>query len=581
MKHFGSEIMKKLQNRFSRLYGEAQAERCMRRFEMIIGRYGVGEGYPRPALPSTEKDVILITYGDIVKSQGERPLETLKRFASQHLKDSFNTIHLLPFFPYSSDDGFSVTDYRTVNPLLGDWKDIEEISKDFKLMFDLVLNHVSRQSSWFANYVGGVMPYLRYFIETDPNADLSTVVRPRSNPLLTKVGMCDGERHLWTTFSDDQIDLNYGNPDVLFEFLDILLYYISRGASYLRLDAIAYLWKKIGTPCIHLDETHEIVKLMRNLIEIVEPGVRLVTETNVPSAENISYLGVGDEAHMIYQFPLPPLLLHALHSGTSRYLNAWLMSLPELPRGCSYLNFTASHDGIGVRPLESLMPEEEINRLLERITQRGGFVSKKKNSDGTESPYEMNIAYIDALMEPGSSGAAAGISRFLCSQSIAMSLKGVPGIYFNSLVAARNDRDNVEKTGMARAINRHKWEIKTLEHIISNKRTVHARVFKKYIKLLKIRSNHPAFSPEGKQTIMEISDVLFALQRISPDGNETIYCVSNLSGNDAYINAYSLIRDKAASPLEDIIGGTVFESSISKIRLEPYQTVWIKSQKNQ
>ncbi len=364
MRGFDSARVNSLRHRFDRLYKKIGLH-CFERMQMIVGRYGVGVDIKPPVEPWSEKDAVLITYGDMVRAADERPLATLHSFLNRHLKKAFNTVHVLPFFPYSSDDGFSVIDFREVNHDLGTWDDIEALSRDFRIMADLVLNHVSRQSRWFRYYVAGVSPARFYFIEADPAADYSSVVRPRATPLLSSTQTRDGERHVWTTFSDDQVDLNFKNPDVLFEFIDILFFYISKGVRVFRLDAIAYLWKDLGTPCIHLPQTHQIVKLFRDIIELLAPDVLLITETNVPQDENISYFGNGDEAHIVYQFPLPPLLLHALQTGQGRYLTEWAAALPALPRGRTFLNFTASHDGIGVRPLEGILSDAEIAKLAD------------------------------------------------------------------------------------------------------------------------------------------------------------------------------------------------------------------------
>jgi hypothetical protein len=371
----------RLRGRFVRLYGEAIADRCLDRLGMLIGRYGVGAQTGGAPTRWDQRTAVLITYGDSLREPDRPPLETLKTFADGRLRDAFSAVHVLPFFPSSSDDGFSVVDYREVRPDLGHWEDVKALGAHFDLMFDLVLNHVSRQSEWFRVWAEGDAPYRDFFLETDPLLDLSQVVRPRSLPLLTPVRRNGQEVHLWTTFSADQIDLNFGQPDVLFEFLDILFGYIAAGARIIRLDAIAFLWKRPGTSCLHLAETHEVVKLMRDIVDVAAPSVWLLTETNVPHQENISYFGAGDEAHLVYQFSLPPLLLHALQTGSGRYLTKWAAALGAPPAGCTYLNFTASHDGIGVRPLQGLLPEEELERVLERVRARGGQVSTRRAGD--------------------------------------------------------------------------------------------------------------------------------------------------------------------------------------------------------
>jgi glycosidase len=570
-----SETWRTLRARFERLYGDA-ADTCMERLRMTIGRYGVGLEHEKPESLWDHTDSVLITYGDTVRASGEMPLETLNRFCDERLQDTVSTVHILPFFPYSSDDGFSVIDYREVNPALGEWEHVEALGENFSLMFDLVLNHCSRKSSWARDYVNGILPAREYFIELDPATDLSAVVRPRPHPLLSPIQTRDGERHLWTTFSDDQLDLDFSNPDVFFEFLDIMFLYIVKGVRILRLDAIAYLWKELGTNCIHLPETHEVVKQYRTILELIAPHVILLTETNVPHEENMSYFGDGDEANMIYNFTLPPLLLHTLLNEDAARLTEWARDLPDPGPGRTYFNFTASHDGIGVRPLEGLVSDRELDALCDAVRRKGGHVSTKANSDGSESPYELNISYFDALCESETPG-EADVARFLASQSIAMALKGVPAAYFHSLVATRNDYENVKRYGYPRAINRKKWNLPELEERLADPESHHAKVFDKYVERLRMRGRHPAFHPDGGQRVLDLGPGLFVVERTAPDGTEVVTAISNVTGkrtevmlNDRFPTlaceggCFDLITQKPRA-----------NNGANKLRLKPFETVWL------
>lgn len=572
-------LYRTFERHLERLYGKDQSRRCLDRLNIFLSRYDTPLNVPdQDHSRWSERDVLLITYGDMVQEKSEKPLRTLKKFADSHLRGYFNSIHILPFFPYSSDDGFSVIDYRQVNPELGEWNDIEAIADSYKLGVDLVLNHVSRQSSWFTDYVAGIMPYREYFIEVSPDEDLSQVVRPRSGPLLTEAPTRDGYKHLWTTFSDDQIDVDFSNPDVLFDFLDILLSCIERGARIVRLDAIAYLWKKTGTSCIHLPETHEVVKFLRRVLDILAPGTILLTETNVPQKENLSYFGDSDEAHMVYQFPLPPLLLHALTAETGEHLNAWLKTVSEAPPGCTFLNFTASHDGIGVRPLEGLAPEEEIEKLCEGVKQKGGYISTRKHCDGSESPYELNITYYNALAEVDNVNSWTSIHRFLCSQFITLALKGIPAIYLNSLCAALNDRNAVDETGKNRAINRHKWEY---DQLISELGDVDARggfVFLRICSAIKKRIVHPAFHPDADQRVIDMDKRVVAIERTAPWAQERILAVSNVSHAKLKLDLNKWDKFTPASAGYEIYDVTKDKNSTvtaGKVEIDGFHSIWI------
>ncbi len=569
------EPLERLRARLARLYGEAITERLIHRFGLLVGRYQEDTDWNGSGAPLwDESDAVLITYGDMIRREGEAPLRTLQRFLKRHLVDSLTTVHILPFFPYSSDDGFAVIDYRQVNRELGTWEDVRAIGADFDLMFDLVLNHVSSRSEWFRNYQVGLAPHRHYFIEVEPDTDLSMVVRPRTSPLLTPTQTPGGERWVWTTFSADQVDLNFANQDVLFEFLDILLFYIEQGARILRLDAIAYLWKEIGTPCINLPQTHEVVKLFRDVVEMLAPGTLLLTETNLPHAENISYFGDGDEAHMVYQFSLPPLLLHAMQFGTTRYLTEWARNLPEPPPGCTFLNFTASHDGIGVRPLEGLVPPEEIQAVVERVRQLGGLVSSRRLPDGSESPYELNITYFDAMGDPVVHDPDLHIRRFLCSQTVQMALQGIPAVYFHSLTASHNDYFGVNQTGQNRAINRGRWSESQLEDLLADGSSVTARVFQEYTRRLQLRAAQPAFHPDAPQRVLDLEDGLFGIER-STDA-QRLLCINNLSPRAMQIPAASLPAP-SSGPWVELLGGRSLPELPESLRLEPYGTLWLSS----
>lgn len=569
----------KLRDHISVIYGEELIDDCMDRVKYLINRYGLT---PAEKISFhdvwTHEDHILITYGDMIQPQIGEAVSKLRKqheFLKKTLKDHISTIHILPFFPSSSDDGFSVVDYRRVDVRLGGWDDILEMSKDFRLMGDLVMNHISRHSDWFKRYLNKEEPYTDFFIEVDPEADLSAVTRPRSTPLLTPVHTKKGEKFVWSTFSDDQIDVNFANPDVLFEYLDIFFFYLSKGLSIVRLDAVAFIWKEPGTNCIHLKQTHEIVKMMRTLTDCFAPEATIITETNVPHKENISYFGDGDETHMVYQFSLPPLLLHAILTENAKYLTEWVQSLKPLPDNCTYFNFTSSHDGIGIRPLEGLVPEEEFMGLVENIKKKGGFVSEKKNPDGSLSPYELNITYFDAFSGINGSQSLQE-RRYICSQIISLSLKGVPGIYFHNFTATRNNLQGVSITGRYRTINRKKWFYDELAEELSDPDTSTYRIFNKMKQIISARKKHPAFHPFGKQIAIDAGDDLFCIIRTDPAETERILAVANVTDYEKSLDLKSLdIPINKNGVYSDIISGKITVTN-GVAELKPFQVIWIK-----
>ena len=468
----------------------------------------------------SEKDQWVICYGDSILDEGTPPLAVLDTFLQSYLGDAISGVHVLPFFPWSSDDGFSVIHYREVNSELGEWAHIQTLASHYDLMADLVLNHVSRESLWFVDYLTGSLPGRDYFIEVDPDTDVSQVTRPRSSPLLVPISTRRGTRHVWATFSEDQIDLNFENPDVLLEFVGILLFYLQQGVRIIRLDAVAFLWKRLGTSCIHLPETHTVVRLLRAIVDEIAPGTLLITETNVPHAENISYFGLErlakgapDEAHMVYQFALPPLLLHTLTRGEATTIQTWLNSLPVLPEQCTYLNFTASHDGIGVRPLEGLLPDHERDALLELMHRFGGFVSMRSNPDGSDTPYEINITWFEAMCGTRRGPDPWQIARFLCSQAIMLSLQGIPALYIHTLTGTLNDVEGVERSGRLRSINRRRWQLEELALLLESPSTPTHDVFHALHRLLVQRRQEPCFHPNAPQRVIETPPELLAIER--------------------------------------------------------------------
>ena len=561
------------------LYGEQKAARIMADLRNRLAAFHAAhptQVQMNTAERLTERDVILITYGDQIQSPDETPLQNLAEVLETSVKGAITGIHILPFFPYSSDDGFSVINYLKVNPDCGDWDDVARLGENFRLMFDLVVNHISAQSDWFNAFLTSDPAFADAFIVVEPGTDLSMVVRPRALPMLTAVTIASGEEKLvWTTFSTDQIDLNFADPAMLLRILDVLLFYVAQGAEIIRLDAIAYLWKKIGTLCIHLEETHRVVKLFRAVLDAVAPGVMLITETNVPHAENISYFGNDtDEAQLVYQFPLPPLTFHALMRSDASYLTRWAAALEPPSAQTTFYNFLASHDGVGVRPVEGILPPAEVQAMAERVRAHGGHVSYKANSDGTQSAYELNISYFDALSDPHSDEPLrVQVARFIVSQAIMLALQGIPAIYVHSLFGSRNDYEGVEQTGRYRSINREKFQRDVLEAALADPTSLRAQVFAAYRRLLDVRAQHRAFHPNGPQRVLDAGSEVFAVERTSPEGAETVICLHNVSEKPVP-HTVPVLGNAAC---RDLLSDAIFsiENDTCTVQLAPYQVSWL------
>jgi len=514
-----------------------------------------------------EKDIVLITYADQFSAPGEKALPVFTRFYNEWLSRSFSHVHLLPFYPWSSDDGFSVIDYHEVAPETGSWRDVAELKKSASLMFDFVCNHMSAKSKWFENYINQTPGYEDFFISVDPETDLSAVTRPRALPLLTPFTLHDGSvRHLWTTFSEDQIDLNFASPEVLIAMVDVLLHYLMEGARYIRLDAVGFMWKIPGTNCIHLEQTHRLIQLFRAITDRVAPGTVLITETNVPHKDNISYFGDGEnEAQMVYQFSLPPLVLHAVHCQDVRALCQWASSLKLPSMKTTWFNFLASHDGIGLNPLRGILPESEILSLVEKLQQEGALVNWKNNPDGTRSPYEINVTYLDALSAKESEDNER-IARFILAHAVLLSFPGVPAVYIQSILGSRNDYDGVERLGYNRAINRKKYRAGEIDAELEDNKSLRHSIYHRLTQLIAVRRTEKAFHPDS-QTIFETSGThVFKIIRTADNG-ERITALFNFSNQQQNIHSNIEIG-------RELIAGEDIRSTT--LSLNPWQVMWIK-----
>ena len=562
------------------LYGQTASQNLLRQVRSRIESFRpvMETGLWRVTGSPSHRDVLLITYPDQVTQPGQPPLQTLADFAEQAVPKGVSAMHVLPFYPASSDDGFAVVDYTAVDPGLGGWEDVSRLARRYRLMVDAVINHISSASPWLRGYLEGDERYRGCFIEVPEGADLSQVVRPRTLPLVTSFAGAQGEVRLWTTFSADQVDLNYHNPQVLLDVLDAVLLYVERGAQWIRLDAIAYLWKEIGTPCIHLPQTHAVVQLLRAVFDQAAPDVQLITETNVPHHENLSYFGDGhDEAQMVYNFALPPLVLHTLLTGRAGSLSAWASSL-SLPSGeVTFLNFLASHDGIGLNPVRGILSTAEIDALTAAVLRHGGLVSSKTNPDGSDSPYELNISYFDALSDPQARETLeTQVDRFMVAQAILCCLVGVPGIYFHSLFGSRSWKEGVQQTGRSRTINRQKFTRAELEAELSNPDSLRARVLARYTHLLEARGSMPAFDPYGQQLILNAGDAIFGVLRVPPAGEKPVICLHNVSDQAQPVELNMDALGYEPRMWNDLISGQAFVlGRHPNLLLEPYQYVWL------
>lgn len=521
------------------LYGAAGAAQIQPELDRLLGEFQRNQPQRLPT-PLTQREALLITYADQVQAPGQTALAALADFAKTQLTGVVSGVHLLPFYPWTSDDGFAVQDFFAVAPEYGGWLEVARLRPEFTLMFDAVFNHMSAQGDWFKQFQADNPAFRDFFVTVRGQPDLSQVVRPRALPLLTRFETVRGPEQVWTTFSADQVDLNFQNPAVLLASVRALLFYVAQGAQFIRLDAIAFLWKEIGTPCLHLPQTHRIIQLWRAILDEVAPNVRLITETNVPHADNISYFGTGtNEAQLVYNFALPPLVLHSFATGNAEALSRWAATLATPSRETTFFNFLASHDGIGLNPARGILSPAAIDALVARVQAHGGLVSYKHNPDGSQSPYELNITYFDALSDPAAAEPLElQIRRFLAAHAIMFALAGVPGIYFHSLFGARNDVAGAKASGMARRINRQKLTVAELRDELAHPDSLRARVFAGMKQLLQQRQTHAAFAPAAAQQVLSLDPRVFAVERSNPTEPSRVLCLHNVTNETVALPAH-------------------------------------------
>lgn len=576
-------LHERMRGHLAALYAPDEVEPTLERLRWMLERFTrrVGDRVVRDTL-FDERDVALITYADQITEPDRPPLQSLQQFLSDRVSGVISGVHLLPHYPATSDDGFAVADYDAVDPALGTWRDVTALADEFRLTLDAVINHVSARGSWVREWRRGSEPFADFLIELPSDTDTSTVTRPRTTPLLTPVETSSGVRWVWSTFSADQFDLNYANPEVLLAVCEVLLDYVAKGASILRLDAIAFLWKQLGASCIHLPQTHEVIKLWRTMFDAVAPGTLLLTETNVPHEENVSYFGDGrDEAHMVYQFPLAPLTLSAFHLADTSQLQEWLATISTPSAETTFFNFLGCHDGIGLRPAEGLLTRAEITHLCDLACAHGGGVSYRSHPDGSQSPYELNTVFFDALNPVASTESPQRLlERHLAAQSILLSLAGMPAVYVHALLGSRNWYEGVRQTKRLRTINREKFDRATLEAELDDPMSMRHQAFASLSERIRVRTREPAFHPSGAQRIVASPPAFLAYERAAMDESSQVLCVHNVTGRRQTFTASAGDGVTLRGWLVDLIDpsrtAAVDAHGRVSVALEPYGVAWLR-----
>ena len=566
------KIKLKLKSIYKYNLSEIEINDCSKEITKIINKFNKKKNKKKKII--SEKTSIVICYGDSVFSSSQRHLlKNFQSFFQKKLSKYFNTIHFLPFYPSSSDSGFAVKDHYKIDNRLGNWSDIKKFSKKNDIMADIVINHSSARGLWFKNFLKDKKPGKDYFLTVNSNFNVSKVIRPRDHQLLKKIDIFKKPEYLWRTFSPDQLDMNFKNPGVLLRFIKIMINLMNHGVTIFRLDAIAYLWKESGTKCINLRETHEIIKLFRLVCSLLNIESVIVTETNLPEKENISYFGNTDEANWIYNFSLPPLLIYSFLFENSYYLKNWNKKLPQTKKGNSYLNFIASHDGIGMRPVEGIINKDNKDKFIKRLKKNGSKFSYRKVQNKSKKVYEANITVFNALKRSDYDPKGKFfLERFISAHSIMISFEGVPAIYFNSLFGTSNDKAKYIITGNNRDLNRYRWNHNNITEKLKNTKSKQSIFYKSITDLLHIRRKQKAFHPNGLRSGINMGPKIFCFKRQSIDKKQIIICITNLSSKiqtkkiDNKFLKWKNLLDYSNNHILD-----------KMIKLKPFQTVWLSN----
>ena len=550
----------KSKNNINKLY--------IREIIYLINKYNKNK--KKEDLKINESTSLVICYGNSVTDGNKKSLKVFNKFYKKHLKNNFDSVHFLPFYPSSSDSGFAVKDHYKIEPRLGSWKDVKIISKNCNVMADLVINHSSARGLWFSNFLKNKSPGKDYFFTVDKNFNSKKVIRPREHKLLKKIKLSDETKYLWRTFSPDQIDLNFKNPKVLIRFIKIIFNLINNGVRIFRLDAIAYLWKENGNTCINHTNTHNIIKFIRLVCNLLKTECIIITETNLPEKENLSYFGNNDEANWIYNFSLAPILVYSLLFEDSNKITKWSKNFPIAKLNNNYLNFIASHDGIGMRPIEGILSTNTQKKFLSRLKKNGGEFSYRKVQGVKKKVYEANITLFNAFKcSDFDKSGIFGFERYMAAHTIMISFDGIPAIYFNSMFGNSNDNSKYIISGNKRDLNRYRWNKDKIEDHLKDQNSKQNKYYKNMSNILAIRSKQKAFHPNAIRKTLKLGANFFGIKRISTDNKQSIYCITNMTSKLQLLKVNKNVFYKR----------NLFNSKLTKktgkIQFEPFQTVWL------
>ena len=605
-----------------------RADRVHAELRELWDRHGLAEAAtegatgaePGAARVPEAADVALIAYADSIRGAGGSPLAALLRFVRRYLPEgSINTLHLLPFFPWDTDRGFSVQDYRAVDPRNGTWADIEALAGEFAhLMADLVINHASLDNPLVQGALTGDARYRDFVIRYDdgeqPDAsELAALTRPRPDPVLTRyylvaagghtramfdppatTGAADdgssvrGGGWVWTTFSRPpnadgsaatrQVDLNFRNPRVLLEMVEVLLCYRGHGADWVRLDAAGYMWKELGTASIHHPNTHRLLQVMRDALA-GRADLVSVAEVNEPQDTILPYLGSSEsavESDLVYQFGHFPLAVHALMSGDARHFKRWLGTLEPFA-GRQFITVYGSHDGMGRKPVLGLLPDADLERMVQNlVNEHGALPNYARQAGGGRIIYEL-CATPWSLINRADAGERLPlqVDRYVACGALGLVLRGVPAFYINGLLGVPNRLDPAH-LDENRSINREQFDEAALYAELDDRGGQMRQVLERLLNLIALRAAEPAFAPGGAP--LQVLDTPAAVVAVVADGGgRRVVALTNVSAAAQRIALDPALFSRRSEVVELITGNTWPRSAgaMLELTLAPYKVQWL------
>ena len=618
---------RRLQANLRHLYGP-RADGVREELEELWQRHGLdasaaeaaSEAAPEAVRMPGAGDVALIAYADSIGGAVGSPLAALRRFVRRYLPaGTINTVHLLPFYPWDTDRGFSVQDYRAVDRRNGTWEEIEALAGEFDhLMVDLVINHASLDNPLVQGALTGDLRYRDFVIRFDdgeqPDAsELAALTRPRPDPVLTRYnlvatgghtratfdppateGAPDGEAPVgvggwvWTTFSRPpnadgsaatrQVDLNFRNPRVLLEMLEVLLCYRGHGADWVRLDAAGYMWKELGTASIHHPNTHRLLQVLRDALA-GRADLVSVAEVNEPQDTILPYLGspdAGVESDLVYQFAHFPLAVHALHSGDASHYKRWL-GTQEPFGGRQFITVFGSHDGMGRKPVLGLLPDADLERMVQDLVSgHGALPNYARQGGGGRIIYELCATPWSLINRAGAGEPLhLQVDRYVACAALGLVLRGVPAFYINGLLGVPNRLDPGQ-LDENRSINREQFDEAALYAELDDRGGQMALVLERLLHLIAVRAAEPAFDAGGPP--LHVLDTPPAVIAVVADGDgRRVVSLTNVSAAPQRFALDSVLFPGHGEVVELITGSARPRSAgaMRGLTMAPYEVQWL------